>query len=249
MRVVKHAISRALALRGYQIVKRQDVHSLKEHLLYVLADQRVDCVIDVGAHRGDYGSFLRAAGYRGPIVSFEPVESSYRELVRNSAADPTWSAERLALGSRDELREIAVASSADFSSFRSFTRFGSDAFANETRVDHSESVRICRLDSILSQVVPAGAARIFLKLDTQGWDVEVLQGACGCLDRIVALQLEVSARPIYEGMPTYLDALGYATSLGFQLTDAVPVVRDRRNRVIEFDCVLVRELGGDRTGG
>lgn len=241
MRAVKHAISRALGSRGYQIVKQQDVHSLKEHLLYVFADQQVDYVIDVGAHRGDYGSFLRAAGYDGPIVSFEPVEKSYRELVRNSAGDPAWSIDRIALGSRDETREIGVMSSTDLSSFRSFTRFGADVFAGQSRIEHCEPVRIRRLDSILPDVVPPSAGRIFLKLDTQGWDVEVLEGATGCLDRIVGLQLEASARPIYEGMPTYLEALGYATSLGFGLTDAVPVVRDRRHRVIEFDCVLGRD--------
>ncbi len=110
-------------------------------------------------------------------------------------------------------------------------------------------MQIRRLDAILPQLVPAGVERIFLKLDTQGWDIEVLEGASGCLERIMALQLEVSARPVYEGMPTYLEALGYATSLGFALTDAVPVVRDSRNRVIEFDCVLVRDAPAGGTGG
>lgn len=241
MRAAKRVISRALGTLGYQLVKRQDVHSLKEHLLYVFADRKIECVIDVGAHRGDYGSFLRAAGYRGAIVSFEPVERSYRELARNSAGDPAWSIERLALGSRDETREINVVSSTDLSSFCTFTRFGKDAFAAQSKIEQRERVEVRRLDSVLSQVVAADVGRIFLKIDTQGWDLEVLEGATGCLDRIVALQLEASARPIYEGMPTYLETLGYAASLGFELTDAVPVVRDRRNRVIEFDCVLGRD--------
>ncbi len=243
MRAVKRAVSRALGSLGYQIVRQQDVHSLKEHLLFVFADDQIDCVIDVGAHRGDYGSFLRAAGYGGPIVSFEPVEKSYLELSRNSAGDPAWSIDRIALGSRDETREIGVGSSTDLSSFRAFSRFGEEVFAEQGRIEHREPVQVRRLDSVLPDVVPAGVRRIFLKLDTQGWDVEALQGATGCLDRIVGLQLEASARPIYEGMPTYLEALGYATSLGFELTDAVPVVRDRRHRVIEFDCVLGHEPG------
>lgn len=240
MRVVKRLVSSALASLGYRIAKPQDVHSLKEHLLYVFADQEVDCVVDVGAHCGDYGSFLRAAGYGGPIYSFEPVERSWRELSRNSAADAGWSVERLALGSCDETREIGVTTATDLSSFRGFTSFGTDAFATDSRIEHRETVQIRRLDSVLAQILPAGFERIFLKLDTQGWDIEVLEGASGCLERIVALQLEASVRPIYEGMPSYLEALGYATRLGFELTDAVPVVRDRRHRVIEFDCVLGR---------
>lgn len=77
----------------------------------------------------------------------------------------------------------------------------------------------------------------------------MLKGATGCLDRIVALQLEVSARPIYDGTPTYLEALGHVEGLGFALTDAVPVVRDHRHRVIEFDCVLGRDMVDRSTGG
>lgn len=240
MRAVKRAISGTLKRFGYQIVKRQEVHSLKEHLLAVFAHQEVDCVIDVGAYRGDYGSFLRAAGYRGPIVSFEPVERSFRDLSRNSGGDPAWTIEQLALGSREETREIGVASSTDFSSFRTFSPYGSDEFAEQSSIEHRERVNVRRLDSVLPDLLPAGVRRLFLKIDTQGWDVEVLQGAAGCLDRVVAIQLEASARPIYDGMPTYLESLGYATSLGFELTDAVPIVRDRHHRVIEFDCVLGR---------
>ncbi len=249
MRAAKRLVSSALLPFGYQIVKRQDVHSLKEHLRYVFADQQVDCVIDVGAHRGDYGSFLRAAGYGGRIISFEPVERSYRELSRNCAGDATWTAVRLALGSREETREIAVTDFSEFSSFRTFSAFGSEAFAAQSRVEHRERVDVRRLDAVLPQLLEVDTQRIFLKLDTQGWDIEVLEGASGCLDRIVALQLEVSARPIYEGVPSYLEALGYATSLGFHLTDAVPVVRDRRNRVIEFDCVLARDVAARGSGG
>ena len=248
VRAAKHGITRALGSFGYQIVKRGDVHSLKEHLLHVLTHQEVDWVIDVGAYRGDYGSFLREAGYGGPIVSFEPVERSYRELARNSADDPAWNIARLALGSRDETREIGVAHSTDFSSFRAFTRFGTEHFAAETLIEHRERVEIRRLDGVLAQFVPDDARRIFLKLDTQGWDLEVLQGAAGCLDRIVALQLEVSARPIYDGTPTYLEALSHVEGLGFSLTDAVPVVRDHLHRVIEFDCVLGRQLADRSTG-
>jgi len=238
---LKRLMSDALATRGYRLAKIADVHALKDHLRFVFADLRVDCVIDVGAHRGDYGSWLRSIGYAGPIVSFEPVSGTYAELARHAAADPRWSAHRMALGSGEETREIGVAGSTDFSSFRSFTPFAGEAFPTQTRIAHREEVSIRRLDAVLDEVVPAGAQRLFLKLDTQGWDIEALEGASGCLDRVVALQLEASARSLYDGMPSYLEALGYATRVGFTLTDVVPIVRDRRNRVIEYDCVLCRD--------
>jgi FkbM family methyltransferase len=241
--VVKQIVRRGLRGLGYEIVRRRDVHSLKEHLFYVLGGEDVDCVVDVGALRGDYAAFIRSVGYAGPIASFEPVEESFRELAANAASDPGWTVHRLALGSRDETREIGVAGSADFSSFRGRTSFAADAFAAETELAGRELVEVRRLDSILADVAPQ-ARRVFLKLDTQGWDLEVLAGAAGCLDRIVALQLEIAARPLYEGTPTYLESLEYATRLGFELTDAVPIVRDLAHHVIEYDCVLVRNGSG-----
>jgi FkbM family methyltransferase len=236
----KRLLVRALRSRGYEIVRRQDVHSLREHLHYVLGGEGIDCVVDVGALRGDYGSFIRSAGYAGPIVSFEPVEDSYRQLVRNSADDPAWTAHRLALGSGEEVREIAVAAAPEFSSFRPRTDYGAQGFAAQTEVAHTERVEVRRLDAVAHDVLPADARRLFLKLDTQGWDLDVLEGATGVLDRIAALQVELSVLPIYKGTPTYLEALEEVTRLGFRLTDAVPIVRDRRHHVIEFDSVLVR---------
>jgi len=103
----------------------------------------------------------------------------------------------MALGSAEETSEIGVAGSTDFSSFRSFTPFAGEAFPTQTRIAHREEVSIRRLDAVLDEVVPAGAQRLFLKLDTQGWDIEALEGASGCLDRVVALQLEASARSLY----------------------------------------------------
>jgi len=68
----------------------------------------------------------------------------------------------------------------------------------------------------------------------------VIEGALGCLPRVAALQFEVSVNPIYHGMPDYLDALKTVGELGFVLSDLVPVVRDRRHHVVEFDCIMVR---------
>jgi len=61
----------------------------------------VDCVIDVGAHEGEYAERLRAGGYEGEIVSFEPVPRAFAELERKAAADDEWSAHPFALGRED----------------------------------------------------------------------------------------------------------------------------------------------------
>jgi len=100
----------------------------------VLAQQEIRCVVDVGAFRGDYGSFLRQLGYLGPIVSFEPVAASYAALAHNCAGDDSWTAYRFALGSRNEVRELNVTQSADFSSFLERTDYSVETFGVHSHV-------------------------------------------------------------------------------------------------------------------
>ena len=82
--------------------------------------------------------------------------------------------------------------------------------------------------------------RVYLKMDTQGWDLEVLAGASGCLERIQAFQSEVAMHPIYDGMPALHESLSRFQDLGFGVSGLFPVSLDSNLEVIEFDCVAVR---------
>ena len=67
----------------------------------------------------------------------------------------------------------------------------------------------------------------------------VIEGASGCLDRILALQVELSVRHVYVGSPDYLDALAKLQAMGYELTGMFPVQRDSARRVINLDCMMV----------
>jgi hypothetical protein len=79
-----------------------------------------------------------------------------------------------------------------------------------------------------------------LKIDTQGYDLKVLEGAAGRLDFIEALQSEISFRRIYDGMPNFEESIEKMAQMGFELTGLFPVMRDERLRIIEMDCVMVK---------
>jgi len=103
-----------------------------------------------------------------------------------------------------------------------------------------ERVEVRRLDDVFDDAVrPLADPVTFLKLDTQGSDLEVLYGASGVLHRVAALVTELPVVPIYEGMPSLVDALGHLQDLGFEITGMFPVTRDRDGLgAVEFDCVL-----------
>jgi FkbM family methyltransferase len=222
-------------------------HAAQRALLRaVLARAGVGCVIDVGARTGDYGALLRALGFGGTIVSVEPVAESFAALERRAAADPGWHAHRLALGREAGRARIGVARESNFSSFLAPTRFSLEWFGGSA-VAREEEVDVQRLDAVFdSLVTPAGPVPVLLKTDTQGFDLEVLEGARGCLDRVAALQVELSVRPVYEGAPDWLEAVGFVRSLGFRAVHLTPVGRDAELGLVELDGLFVRphEWGG-----
>ncbi len=210
------------------------------HLRSVFARYAIGLVVDVGAHHGEFARLLRGIGYAGAIVSYEPVAGAFEELSRASAGDPGWRIHRLALARTDGTRSINVSHSTDFSSFLRLQAHAESAFP-EARVEGEETVDVRRLDAVLDEhATEAATAPIFLKIDTQGSDVEVLEGAGGVLDRVAALQTEVPLRPLYRGVAGMPEVLSVLTASGFALSGVFPVSADEELRLIEVDCVAVR---------
>lgn len=231
--------------RLHLYVSRTPPDTLRDYLSRLFARLGVNCVIDVGAHFGEYGRFLRAVGYTGLIVSFEPVEASWERLCRVAGQDGNWTVYRAALGSGDGFAELNLTAGSDFASFLGPNEYARAEFPGSSLVVGHELVAVKRLDGIFAECTRGMAnPRVYLKLDTQGYDLEVLRGADGCINRVVALQSEVSVKPIYREQPSLADALGYIDRLGFEVGGLYPVTRDSEGRVVEFDCVALRSVAG-----
>ena len=229
------------ARRGWmEREKTMSRYLAREHIAGVLAMYRVNCVIDAGAHRGQYGRALRKAGYRGYIVSFEPVPDVFAKLQATAADDPKWTAHEHALGRDDSVTSMNVMPGT-FSSLLAPTKFGSRRYA-PLREPKKQDVEVRRLDGILDSVIAhVPDPRLYLKLDTQGYDLEVFAGVGDRTGEFVGMQSEVSLLPIYEGMPRMCEALEAYEAAGFEITGLYPISRQARTgRVLEFDCVMVR---------
>jgi len=230
-------------------VSRTPPDTLGSYLTQVFDRLGINCVLDIGAHFGEYGRFLRGIGFAGLIISVEPVEASWEKLSRYAETDRSWIVHHLALGPDEGLGELNLTEGSDFASFLGPNDYARAEFPDSSRVVGHQQVAVRRLDRLFDECTSGLAnPRVYLKLDTQGYDLEVLKGADGCLDRIVALQSEVSVKPIYQGQPSLTDALAQLHHLGFEVGGLYPVTRDREGRVVEFDCVAIRP-GHGLTGG
>jgi FkbM family methyltransferase len=242
----KEVVQKSLRRVGLELVRYPPTDGTRErHVLQaILSKKRINCVIDVGANEGQYGRHLRQIGYAGRIVSFEPVLQSFENLARTSAGFPgEWKLLNLALGSVAGSAAINVCDGAYFSSFLT-PREESLARFPQNRIGRTEVVEVKRLDDILCECTEGIVEpRVYLKMDTQGYDLEVIKGATQSLPKIVALQTEISFKPIYENMRNYADSLSTLLSLGFEVFDFMPVTRDGLG-AIEMDCVMVRSESG-----
>lgn len=227
---VQRPIRRMIRSLGYDLVRSPHLHSF-------LASRDVDLVIDVGANSGGYGRYLRRWGYRGDILSLEPTTAAFDQLGATIGNDPRWTALRVAAGSVKGRAEINVSLNSEFSSFRTPTALGR-AYDPLIETASVEDVEVNTLDSL----IPAPPGRPFLKVDTQGFEREVLGGARGLLQACVGVQLELPVEHLYEGVWSISEALAFMKDAGFlvaQMTPTNPCHPDLASAV-EFDAVFRR---------
>jgi FkbM family methyltransferase len=199
-------------------------------------------VLDVGANIGQYGRMLRGIGYEGLIISFEPLSSAHEKLTVEAAADSRWIvAPRAALGSAKGTIDINVSGNSVSSSVLPM-KGAHLSNAPQSRYVATESVALERLDGLLPALF-SGAGPIFLKMDTQGYEEEVLKGAAGILSGVVAIQMEISLVPLYEGAPTLVHIVIAMGELGYHLFQLIPGFRDIATRqLLQVDGIFVRQL-------
>jgi len=230
---------------GVELVPRWRVErrELASHLKDVFRQTDVDTVIDVGANRGQYRDFLRTeVDYAGPIHSFEPVSGLSEFLKARAADDPHWYIHHCALGRTEGETTINVMRNDQFTSILPPKATGLNDYDIKNSIEEVQTVALRRLDAVVAGIPAlASSRRIYLKIDTQGFDLEVFGGAGAVLDQVVALQSEVSMLPLYEGMPDYKASIAVYNEHGFEVSGLFPIVRDQYLRVVEFDCVTVRQ--------
>ncbi len=231
---------RRVRARPARVQQRLGQVALRELVMWVLRAGEVDCVVDVGANVGQFARSLRRAGYAGRIVSFEPVRSAYDELARAARGDDAWWVRHCGLGASDGTARINTMDGT-MSSLLPASDFGR-SWSTGLQGMGSEEVEIRRLDGLLPDLVDGlDRGRVFLKLDTQGFDLEVLEGARGGLDRVVALQSELACVPIYQDMARLPEQWAALEEAGFESAGVFPVSFDRDTvRAIEYDAVMVR---------
>jgi len=222
------AYRRGFEIRRHPAVRRQSM----------LAQHDIDLVIDVGAAVGGYGIQLRQFGYTGDIVSFEPLDSAYAELSAVADPDTRWSTRQAALGSEPGESVINIASNSDSSSLLPMGSGHTDAEPSVGIVGQ-QTVIVQRLDDVVDEFTTS-ESRIFLKVDAQGFERQVLAGAAQTLARCRGIQLELSFVPLYEGGMLINDAIALAYDAGFSMVGVEQGWAAGTGQMLQADGVFFR---------
>ena len=224
---------------GYDIVKYKlsyPPHIVLNHLKM----NDIQTVLDVGANTGQYSQGLRKAGYKGRIISFEPVSIAYHDLKERALRDKNWETFNFALGESNGFSSIHISRHSPSSSILPMTSLHLDASPGSEYIS-DEKTEIKTLDSIYDSLGIRGE-NVFLKVDTQGYEKKVLSGALESLSSIRGIQLELSAKELYEGEEIYYSICRFVEERNFRLVRIIPGYAHKgTHEMLQFDALFFRK--------
>ena len=249
MSLLTNSLRGAMRWSGFDITRYPPLHSNLGRMKRILDFHHINLVIDVGANEGQFGHALRVLGYLGSIVSFEPLNRAHRELERVCSHDSTWiAAPRMALGRISGEVSMNVAENLESSSVLPMSSLHREA-APASKYRSTETVPIHVLDDVALQYF-TGTSLALLKIDTQGFEAEVLAGANELLSRTECVQLEMSLAELYEGQATYLDLIQVMSGKDFTLIDLIPGFTDPRSgHLLQADGLFAKKRAPETMSG
>jgi FkbM family methyltransferase len=233
---------KALHKSGWDLQRLSIYSNSNLQVLKILDYLNIDTVLDIGADTGDFfAKELLFFGYKGRIISFEPLSDAYRELNKAASRDSRWFVhKRSAIGDFDGEVEINIAGNSQSSSILSMTSLHSFAEERSAYIG-KEKVAIAKLDTVAPSYI-SDATRLFVKIDTQGFEWQVLDGARETLQKAKGVMCEVSLVPLYESQHLWTDILNRLESEGFTLWSLQPGFVDPRNgQTLQLDAILIRQ--------
>jgi len=212
-----------------------------QNLAYLLEQQGIDVILDIGANIGQFGEKIIGAGFEGQLVSFEPLPETHKELQRRATQFSQWHVpDPIALGPSRSMLTMHL--------------YDSSALASSHLIDQSElsdqshlrcigttQVEQVPLDEVYFDYVGKDV-RSLIKIDVQGAEMEVFKGARKSLEQAQGIHIEVSFSKLYEGESYYLDVLSYLRELGFAVYALSPISsKFRFGPVLQMDALLFRD--------
>ena len=225
---------------GFELRRFSVEQSENARFISMLRTHNVNLIFDVGANAGQFGVLLRENGFDGKIISFEPLSDAREILLNISKNDPLWQiALQTAIGEENGEIEIQIAGNSQSSSVLDMLDTHVRA-APDSKYIGKEKVALRTLDSIAPDYMDSNSIA-FIKIDTQGYETQVMNGAKKLMSQIVGLQVEISLVPLYKGQCLFDEMLKKLKNDGFELWSISTVFSDPNTaQLLQVDATFFR---------
>lgn len=209
--------------------------------LKIIKSQGINTILDIGANTGQYGVYMRKYGYDQKIISFEPLSEAFKTLQNLASKDEKWSVYNFALGNENSQATINVANNSSSSSILDMLPKHLEN-APHSKYISQEEIEVKTLDSQFDKLYKKGD-KLMLKIDTQGYEKFVIDGAEKSLKNVQIIQLEMSIIPLYKDEMLFDDMIQYLKQRDFELYSLENGFSDiETGRLLQVDGIFVRKL-------
>ena len=238
---LKSVIKKILYKFGLDLYRFTPSSSPQMQIITVLKKKNINIVFDIGANIGQFSKDLRSAGYDGEIISFEPLSTAYVKLLDIAKKDKKWHVHnQTAIGNADGKITINVSKNSVSSSVLLMRDLHLSAAPKSVFISN-EKVTICKLDSI-SEKYLNNNSRLFIKIDTQGYEWEVLDGAKKTISKASGIICELSLVPLYYNQRLWLEIIDRLVFEGFMLWALQKGLSDpKTGQLLQMDAIFLRK--------
>lgn len=194
-------------------------------------------VVDVGANRGQFSLAVRQWAPQARVIAFEPLSEAAAVFRNVLEADSKVTLHQVAIGPRAGEAVIHVSEAEDSSSLLPIAPLQAKLFPGTGEV-RTETARVGRLSDFVSPKELVSPA--LLKIDVQGYELEVLRGCTDLLQAFDTILVECSFMELYEGQAFTHQIIEFLNTQGFVLRNAYNLEYSRQGEAIQGDFAFTK---------
>lgn len=239
MNNIKLQINNFLHYFGYHVSKapysKQQIES--GHFKW-LQDFGVQTILDIGANEGQFIEKISMILPSTYIYSFEPLKQPFEKLKNNTSRYSNITVFNFALGDVERESVINRNDYSPSSSLLELTDLHKKAFPITEKVTE-EKIQVKILDSVAPNLNLK--KKIFMKIDVQGYELNVLRGAERMLSDVDIILTETSFYELYKDQPLFGDVYKFLCDRGFKYFGGFEQLNDERDgRILQADSIFIR---------
>lgn len=211
-----------------------------EHIPILKSLNKVNTIIDIGANKGQFTLAARSVYPEGNIISFEPLSGPAEIFNKVFTKDQNIVLHQSAIGPQKDTVEMHVSNREDSSSLLPIGNNQLSMFPG-TEESHIEEIKVAPLHKFLSKEDLLNK-RVFVKIDVQGYELEVLRGSKNLIDEFDYIYVECSFVELYEGQVLADDVIEYLSNYSFKLEGVYNMYYDKKGIAIQADFLFSKDI-------